>query len=208
MSASWARPFRYKHTSPAKFYVSNGGQKEVHMMEMSRHIAKFWHSKELEVKFLELPFTTENITMIFILPDAKHGLSSMKGTIENYINHKQFSKRKVHIKLPKFSTQITLDLVSFLKEKGVKSLFNSSADLSGISLQKGLSVSSLRQKVFINVTEKGVEAASATYGIMNKMLQTAKMPEEIEEFIADHPFLFFLREKQNNMIVFIGQFVG
>ncbi|CAH1969252.1 unnamed protein product [Acanthoscelides obtectus] len=23
-SASWARPFRYKHTSPAKFYVSNG----------------------------------------------------------------------------------------------------------------------------------------------------------------------------------------
>ncbi|VEN55853.1 unnamed protein product [Callosobruchus maculatus] len=177
------------------------------MMKMSRHTASFWHSKELEVKFLQLPFTTEKFTMTFILPDAKDGLS-LQAPIEKYLNHKEFSMRKVRISIPKFSTEISLDLVPFLKQEGIKTLFSSSADLTGVSPKKGLSVSSLQQKVLINVTEKGVEATSATYGIMNKILQSVDVPEETEDFIADHPFLFVLREKENDMIIFIGQFVG
>ncbi|VEN55852.1 unnamed protein product [Callosobruchus maculatus] len=206
-SATWAKQFRPKNTSEEKFYTSKGKHKEVLMMKMSRHTASFWHSKELEVKFLQLPFTTEKFTMTFILPDAKDGLS-LQAPIEKYLNHKEFSMRKVRISIPKFSTEISLDLVPFLKQEGIKTLFSSSADLTGVSPKKGLSVSSLQQKVLINVTEKGVEATSATYGIMNKILQSVDVPEETEDFIADHPFLFVLREKENDMIIFIGQFVG
>nr|CAI5869940.1 unnamed protein product [Callosobruchus analis] len=206
-TATWAKPFRLKNTSKEKFYVSKGNHKEVLMMKMSRHTANFWHSKELEMKFLQLPFTNENFTMTFILPDAKDDLS-LQEPIDKYINHKEFSMRKVHINIPKFSTEIGLDLVPFLKKVGIKTLFSSSADLTGISPKKGLSVSSLQQKVLIDVTEKGVEATSATYGIMNKMLQSVDVPEEVEDFIADHPFLFVLREKATHMIIFIGQFGG
>nr|CAH7732829.1 unnamed protein product [Callosobruchus chinensis] len=200
-TATWAKAFRSKNTCKEKFYISKGKHKEVLMMKMSRLTANFWHSEKLEVKFLQLPFTNENFTMTFILPDEKDVLR-LQAPIEKYVNHKEFSMRKVHINIPKFSTEISLDLV------GIKTLFSSSADLTGISPKKGLSVSSLQQKVIINVTEKGVEAASATYGIMNKMLPSVEVPEEIEDFIADHPFLFVLREKENDMIIFIGQFAG
>lgn len=47
---------------------------------------------------------------------------------------------------------------------GVKKIFSRDADLSGISLQEGLIVSNIVQKVFMNVDEKGTEAAAATAG--------------------------------------------
>lgn len=54
---------------------------------------------------------------------------------------------------------------------GVTDLFNeAAADLSGISGERGLFVSEVAQKAFINVTVTGVEAAAATTG-MYQVLQ-------------------------------------
>lgn len=61
---------------------------------------------------------------------------------------------------------LTLLLFFFLLlQLGVTDLFSSgAANLTGISSEKPLFVSSVTQKAFINVTETGVEAAAATAG--------------------------------------------
>ncbi|CAF3923939.1 unnamed protein product, partial [Rotaria sp. Silwood1] len=52
------------------------------------------------------------------------------------------------------------------------------------------------------------EAAAATAVIMNlKSCSISRTPEPIE-FKADRPFLFFIRESQQNIVLFSGKFVS
>ena len=55
----------------------------------------------------------------------------------------------------------------------------------------------------MKLDEKGTEAAAATAAVM--MARTAMRPRETQKFRADHPFLFFLRDTQSGMILFMGR---
>ena len=58
------------------------------------------------------------------------------------------------------------------------------------------------QKAMIEVDEEGTEAAAATAIVSNDY----EMSEKIE-FIADHPFLFFLRDLKTGLLLFQGRVV-
>jgi serpin B len=51
------------------------------------------------------------------------------------------------------------------------------------------------------VDEDGTEAAAVTMGMMQV---TAMQPELPVEFVADHPFSFFIMEERSGVIVFAG----
>jgi serpin B len=105
---------------------------------------------------------------------------------------------------------------------GVHRIFSEDdADLSGIAGEKGdLVVNAVLQKTFIDVSEEGVEAASATsvgklvfyyswrcsicnFSAISVFYSSAK--KRREKFIADHPFIFYLKVK--NVIIFAGRVV-
>ena len=77
----------------------------------------------------------------------------------------------------------------------------STAGLHGIS-DEVLFVSDVIQKAFIEVDETGTEAAAATAVIVVK--RSSRMPKT-ERFVADHPFLFFIRDLQTNLVLFHGR---
>jgi serpin B len=61
-------------------------------------------------------------------------------------------------------------------------------------------------KAFVDVSEKGTEAAAAT-GIT--MRATAmRMPEPPVVFKADHPFLFLIRDTRSGAVLFIGRLMN
>lgn len=109
----------------------------------------------------------------------------------------------VHVHLPKFKLEEQYSLHDKLAKMGMRSLFQAcAADLSGMSKDGGLSVSSVSHKAFVDVNESGTEAAAATIAIALLCLRPEK------KFKADHPFLFFIRHNTTNSILFLGRFTG
>ena len=117
-----------------------------------------------------------------------------------------FEKNKreslVELMIPKFKIESKINLKDILSNLGMEKMFQpSTAGLHGIS-DEVLFVSDVIQKAFIEVDETGTEAAAATAVIVVK--RSSRMPK-IDQFVADHPFLFFIRDLQTNLVLFQGR---
>lgn len=79
--------------------------------------------------------------------------------------------------------------------------FSSEGDLSEMvdSVSGGqLYVSNIFHKSFIEVNEEGTEAAAASAVAMR---MSHRVSEEKIDFVADHPFLFMIRENKTGGVV-------
>jgi serpin B len=78
------------------------------------------------------------------------------------------------------------------------------ADFTGIAETPPLFVSSALHKAFIAVDEEGTEAAAAT---SLAPTASAARPQEPKPFVADHPFLYGIRHRATNVVLFLGRVV-
>ena len=117
-----------------------------------------------------------------------------------------FEKNKreslVELMIPKFKIESKINLKDILSNLGMEKMFQpSTTGLKGIS-DEVLFVSDVIQKAFIEVDETGTEAAAATAVIVVK--RSSRIPKTVR-FVADHPFLFFIRDLQTNLVLFQGR---
>jgi serpin B len=90
---------------------------------------------------------------------------------------------------------------------GMPSAFDATADFSGMTGKRDLFISAVIHKAYINVDEKGTEAAAATAVVMEKAMA---MPPRRDQplppvFRADHPFVFLIRDNRSGGILFMGR---
>ena len=156
---------------------------------------------------LEMPYKGKRLSMIFILPNNKHSsladLEETMSKVKNINSILKFEyKEKVEVTLPRFKLESKLDLVEPLKRLGMTDMFGSTADFSGMTggTNKGLYVSEIVQKAFVEVNEEGTEAAAATAAVM---MGRSRQPEP-ERFTCDRPFMFLIRDNLTGMILFSG----
>jgi serpin B len=103
--------------------------------------------------------------------------------------------------LPKFEFKFDDSLVDELSALGMTDAFiDGKANLSGISDDARLIVSEVMHKTYIKVDERGTEAAAVT-GITVGVTTAGPDPS----FRVDHPFVFAIREKDTQAILFIGK---
>ena len=111
------------------------------------------------------------------------------------------------IKIKFFSLTPSIELFSFFKTRlvqlGVKDLFNG-ADLSRMFPGGGVAVNEMMHEAFIQVSEAGTEAAAATIVFDTRGTRKRII---IKKFIADQPFLFFIRDKSTGIVYFYGRVV-
>jgi serpin B len=86
---------------------------------------------------------------------------------------------------------------------GVKTAFTSAADFSGISVSGPLHVNMVKQKCYIDVSEKGTEAAAVTSA---QIRMTAVRP--VTAMNVDRPFIFVIADMDNKDIMFVGKVVN
>merc|ERR1712002_118098 len=201
----WESKFDQKLTKDQDFSVSPSDTVTVKMMMQERKF-QWAYLESLASHMVELPYKGNRIVMQVLLPAEKHGLAELEKILKKYNVQELFEKEsyetKVNIQLPKFKLEKTIPLTSHLNSLGLKDMFSEGlADFSGIDGTKQLFVSEVIQKAFIEVNEEGSEAAAATGAIM--MMRS--MPAPPEQFIADHPFIFFIRDKTTGMLLFQGR---
>ena len=142
--------------------------------------------------------------MIVVLPKDRDGLPA----VEAAVAQKGFapfvgalgSSQRADVWLPKLKMTLSFELGAPLAAMGMKTAFSDAADFSGIAKGGGLSISRVIHKAFVEVDEKGTEAAAAT-AVVISITSVQVHPT----FRVDHPFLFFVRDDRTGAIVFVGR---
>jgi serpin B len=150
-------------------------------------------------------------SMYFFLPDTKDGLSFLikKLASESKFLERMLPSEKVKVgnfTIPKFKISFELETSNVLKELGVDLPFYSGSLTKMVesSASQDLYVNKIFHKSFIEVNEEGTEAAATTVSEMVGCSLNDFTPPKID-FVADHPFLFLIREDFSGKLLFIGQ---
>jgi serpin B len=203
----WSRPFAKQATKDEDFNVSGDKTTRVPMM---RKQDDFRLGEGDGLKVLELPYGGGDLAALFVLPDAIDGLSAVEGglspeTLQRW--RASLSRQKVDVFLPRFKLTSTFSLAEALAAMGMPLAFDfNRADFSGISTQEKLYISAVLHKAYVDVNEKGTEAAAATaVAIAARAVQRPRPPAV---FRADHPFLFLIVDNRTQSILFMGRVVN
>ena len=78
------------------------------------------------------------------------------------------------------------------------------ADFSGMNGNRNLFLSAVIHKAFVDVNEKGTEAAAATGVVVGTT--SVRIPRYT--FRADRPFVFLIRDNRSGSLLFLGRVVN
>jgi serpin B len=206
----WVSPFERESTRTVPFNRAPGDSVQVATMH---RMGSYRYAHRDGVKVLEIPYRGDDFAMTFLLPDDAAGLSALEQRLDHELVGSlvgDLAPTQVAVALPKFEIRPagSLALAPTLREMGMPLAFQrGAADFTGIanppSPDDRLFISEVFHQAFVKVDEDGTEAAAATAVVMARAGGAAMRPPE--EFKADHPFLFLIRDVRSGMVFFIGR---
>jgi len=205
---NWNKQFQESATRDAKFNLNKNQSKPVKMMYQKTKFP-LTYIPEANCQILEMPYKGKELSMLIFLPnemeDSSTGLEKMEKelTYDNFVEWTRpdmMDEIEVQVGLPRFKMEEKYDMKEVLMSMGMVDAFTMS-DFSGMSPANNLVLSKVIHKAFVEVNEEGTEAAAASGAVM--MLRCALRPAS---FIADHPFLFFIRHNPSMSILFAGRY--
>uniref|UniRef100_A0A131YFY9 Serpin B n=1 Tax=Rhipicephalus appendiculatus TaxID=34631 RepID=A0A131YFY9_RHIAP len=201
----WKSQFNVNHTRLTGFHLDSNSKTPVHMM-YEKSDFNMAHNMALEATALEIPYRGGKTSMVVLLPDKIEGLS----TLEEALSAEKLTQilmdlqncTDVKLYLPRFKFEQMIYLKQTLAAMGIEELFSlASADLTGISADGNLWATEVVHKAFVEVNEEGTEAAAATAVVMGFGCSARVMEKK---FIVDHPFMFLIRSRDPDIILFMG----
>lgn len=199
---NWKYQFEESNTVNGEFTLSNGNKITVPFMHQLITANVMNHD---DFTILDLPYGRGNFSMFIILPDEDKIIDDVlelwnNDTYNQWLN--DFTEvGELDVVIPKFKFAYEKALNEVLKNMGLTLAFDpDQADFSNIIENMQLYISKVKHKTFIEVNEKGTEAAAVT---SVEISFTSVNPSS--QFIADRPFLFVIREKYTNSILFMGR---
>ncbi len=170
------------------------------------------YCKSSEFTFVEIPYGNGSFAFDILLsndsgsnPEDRiyESIAALSGEkFENLVSTAQ--KTAIALNMPGFKMEYTAEsLIDNLKSLGMKKAFLPDTDFSGMSDESSF-IGLIRQKSYIEVTEKGTEAAAAT---MVGMLKESFGGERTPSITVDRPYIFVIRETSTDTILFIGAVV-
>lgn len=202
----WKEKFEKENTVKGKFY---GKDKTVEGDMMYQNGKSYRYVEKHGIKAIELPYANDNIVMDILLPtNEKKNINEVFSKLSDKEKANIFKKlsktepEKIFIvAIPKFSMEYGVkEITDNLKALGMKQAFEGEkAEFSKIAPQ--LYASNVFHKAKIEVDEEGTKAAAVTEIEMKQL--TCAVGEKT--FIADRPFMFVIRDKENDMILFMGE---
>lgn len=199
----WAKPFDEKQTRDEAFHLAGGTTAKAPFMHRA---GRMLHAETDAAQILSLPYQGDDLSMVIVLPKNKTGLSAVEqaltaGQIATWIS--ALRQVQVELSLPRFKSTATFSLKDTLIAMGMTDAFSGTADFSGMEPKRELRIGAVLHKAFVEVNEKGTEAAAATAVVMQRIAMARPEPPVV--FRADHPFLYLIRENKTGAILFMGR---
>jgi serpin B len=203
----WANPFKKESTAPNEFYISE--ETKIKTPFMSR-TGSYHYYEDAKIQALEMPYKDNNASMIIFLPNAKDGMPEFEKLFDfKYYSDilDSFQPTEVRLLLPKYKIDFRIGLGNTLSQMGMPLAFSpGGADFSGMTGKRDLCISKVIHQAFIEVDEKGTEAAAATAVVM--MHTSARHSSDLKVFRADHPFIFVIKDNATGSILFMGKIMN
>ena len=206
--AAWASQFSKSQTQDEDFQLTATKSIKAQLMNQVKGLPYY---RGPNFQALELPYQSNELSMIVLLPDSPDGLPALEKSLtaknlDTWTRALSYEE-KVIVTLPRFKITQQFELSSALESLGMKQAFHGgAADFSAITGDKSFSISAAIHKAYIDVDEEGTEAAAATAVVMVAMaMRPAAPPPPPIVFRADHPFLFLIRDNSTGTILFLGR---
>lgn len=199
----WKFSFDPRDTKESEFHLDKDKSVKVPMMNIERLSTPYFRDEELFCTVVELKYTG-NANALFILPDEGR-MQQVEASLQpealrkwrDSLRPKMIDK----LSLPKFSISTDYSLEGILPQMGIREVFSTQADLSGITGSKDLRVSQVVHKAVLDVAEKGTEAAAATGG---KVIPHCRKVITMTVYF-NRPFLMFVSEANTQMTLFLAK---
>ncbi len=200
--AAWSEPFNPDQTREIPFYLPGGSSKEHPTMFRE---GQFRCLEQEGFQAVSLPYgKTGRLSFYLFLPGPEQELDDFyKGlTAETWGSWMdQFAETEAYIGLPRFKFEYEASLNDALKAMGMEIAFEAgTADLSKMKpVPPDMFIAEVKHKTFVEVNEKGTEAAAAT----SVEVRDESAPGFM--MIADRPFFFSIVDNKTGSILFMGQ---
>lgn len=209
--AAWSGKFDKQETKVKSFTSEDGKEIKVKMMNRCKGTL---YCKNDVYATIGLPYGKgDKWFMYFLLPNEGKTIANIFTHIDKVGWESIRSKlegKLVNVEIPRFKTESEMDLNNVCQALGANSLFNqNSADLTLMTQNKAqLWIDLIKQKAAIEVSEEGTETSAVTFDMATGFSGKEENGTPIDQFIANHPFVYIIQEASSGAIFFIGTFQG
>jgi len=200
---AWQNEFSTYATKPDIFTDRNGKENEIDFMNRTAYFSYYKHDN---CEIIELPYKRASYneeTNEMTSYDLDISMYLVKGDFSEQVLCNDLSSTYVSLSMPKFKFEYSTSLKGIMQKLGVDSAFNiQKADFTGMFDGGNMFITDALHKTYINVDEKGTEAAAVT---AIAMAGSALPPEPIE-VKYNNPFTFVIRDNASGEILFLGEY--
>lgn len=205
-NAPWADAFDPELTSEDVFY----GKSKSGKVAMMHRTGQYNYAQVSGAQIIQLPYEGGRYSMYVALPPAGADLDKLiphitEGAFTSALE--MMSPKRVKLSLPKFKVETFMLLNKALQNMGIRTAFTPAADFRGIAEMGPLVLDQVKQKCYVEVAEKGTEAAAVTVAQI-RLTSVRVNPEDMAVMTVDRPFVFMIADGYTGNILFAGKIVN
>ena len=205
-NAPWADAFDPELTSENVFH----GKSKSGKVPMMHRTGQYNYVQVHGAQVIQLPYEGGRYSMFVALPPAGADLDKLipqitEGAFNSAIE--MMRPKKVKLSLPRFKVETSMLLNKALQDMGIRTAFTPAADFHGIAEMGPLVLDQVKQKCYVEVAEKGTEAAAVTVAQI-RLTAVRVDPEDMAVMTVDRPFVFMITDGYTGNILFAGKIVN
>lgn len=203
LKAAWDKPFDVYSTKEDHFYTDpsrNAVAMQKHFMHQTDTF-KYSATALPLFQVIKLPYASSAMSMLIALPEVS-GAGTPTAT-DVLAALPKLIEETVALVLPRVKFETTFETDQLMKafaSVNISRPFDDTLPQFCSLIQDCLYIADMIQKTFIEIDEKGTVAAAVT--MVGGSITRSPQPKA--EFVADHPFYFFIYDETEDLVLFEG----
>jgi serine protease inhibitor len=205
-NGNWTYEFDPLETVERPFFVDKNTEVNVQMMRQFNAFHYRTPNEAFPHQSVALPYgKNKSLSMYIFLPSADKTLTDLVADLKNVgfdTLLPDFYTERGSLRLPQFKIEKTVELKQVLAEMGADKTLHPGVDFKGLQNPSAqVTMDRITQKSFVQVNEKGTEAAVVTTVVFT---QPSSEPLRTMDMNVNRPFLFVIRDEGSSQILFTG----